>query len=142
MARGGAHLRIDRLSGAFRGACGPSAFGKVRYTLDEVLLLCLLVVLTVADTARFGEKKLALLRRFRAFAHGTPSHDQLGTVLVSLDNEQFQQCFVAWVAEVDMVSAFAARQRLALGQVEVAEKASEIVAIPRALEPDGWTGAN
>jgi predicted transposase YbfD/YdcC len=32
------------------------------------------------------------------------------------------------------VSAFAARQRLVLGQVKVAEKANEIVAIPRLLE--------
>src|SRR5690606_17228264 len=37
-------------------------------------------------------------------------------------------------AAVHMVSAFAARQRLVLGQVKVAEKANEIVAIPRLLE--------
>ena len=41
------------------------------YPLDEVLLLCLLAVLagaeTFVDIARFGEKKLELLRRFRPF---------------------------------------------------------------------------
>jgi predicted transposase YbfD/YdcC len=157
----------------FEGLEDPRQRGKVRYSLDEVLLLCLLAVLagaeTVADMARFGEKKLALLRRFRAFAHGTPSHDQLGTILASLDGEQFQRCFVAWVAEVTgapaaviaidgksvrrsyqkkgatapvhMVSAFAARQRLVLGQVKVAEKANEIVAIPRLLDMLAIEGA-
>lgn len=157
----------------FEGLADPRQRGKVRYTLDEVLLLCLLAVLagaeTVADIARFGEKKLTLLRRFRGFCHGTPSHDQLGTILASLDSEQFQQCFVAWVATitgapaeviaidgkslrrsaqkkggkaaVHMVSAFAARQRLVLGQVEVAEKANEIVAIPMLLDMLAIEGA-
>lgn len=137
--------------------------GKIRYPLSEVLLLCLLAVLsgaeTVTDIANFGARKLAFLRRFRAFAGGTPSHDHLGDMLATLDAEAFQRCFVAWVASltgvasdviaidgktarrsrgaqaaVHMVSAFAARQRLVLGQIKVAEKANEIVAIPRLLE--------
>ena len=45
--------------------------GKVAYPLDEVLLLALMAVLAGAegftDIARFGEKKLDLLRRFRPF---------------------------------------------------------------------------
>ena len=44
-------------------------YKNVRYSLDEGLLLCLLAVLAgsnvSAEIARFGEKKLALLRRFR-----------------------------------------------------------------------------
>jgi hypothetical protein len=55
---------------------------KVVYPLDEVLLLALLATLagaeTFTDIARFGEKKLALLRRFRPFKDGTPPHDQTG----------------------------------------------------------------
>ena len=50
--------------------------GKVDYPLPEVLLLILLAVLGGAeaftDIARFGEKKLDLLRRFLPFANGTP----------------------------------------------------------------------
>ena len=57
----------------------PRQRGKVVYPLDEVLLLALLAVLagaeTFVDIARFGAKKLALLRRFRPFRDGTPSHD-------------------------------------------------------------------
>ena len=71
------------------------------------------------------------------------------------------QCFVAWVAAqtgiaaeviatcgktsrrafakkgdapVHIVSAFAARQRLVLGQIKVAEKSNEIIAIPKLLD--------
>ena len=156
----------------FKDFPDPRQRGKVLYPLDEVLLLCLLAVLagaeTFVDIARFGEKKIGLLRRFRPFKDGTPSHDHLGDIFATLDAEQFQRCFVAWVAAltgtpadviaidgktlrrahkrgtkaaIHMVSAFAARQRLVLGQVKVAEKSNEIVAIPALLEMLAIEGA-
>src|ERR1700750_1853439 len=145
--------------------------GKVPYPLDEILLLCLLAVLagaeTIVDIALFGQKKLALLRRFRPFAAGTPAHDHLGDILATLDTGQFQTCFAAWVsaltgipdgviaidgktsrrstskgrAAIHMVLAFAARQRLVLGQVQVAEKSNEIIAIPKLLDMLAIEGA-
>lgn len=42
---------------------------------------------------------------------------------------------------IHMVSAFAARQRLVLGQVKVSEKSNEIVAIPALLEMLAIEGA-
>jgi hypothetical protein len=142
--------------------CQTPANGKVMYPLDEVLLLAVLAgAESFVDIARFGCKKLDLLRRFRPFADGTPSHDHLGDIFAALDAEQFQRCFVAWVASligvpegvvaidgktvrrsgkkagkgaIHMVSAFAASQRLVLGQVKVAEKSNEITAIPKLLD--------
>lgn len=162
----------------FKDLPDPRQRGKVIYPLDEVLLLALLAVLAGAESfveiARFGGKKLALLRRFRRFRDGTPSHDQLGAIFASLDAEAFQRCFVGWVvaltqapaddiardvvaidgktarrsghkrsgrAPIHMVSAFAARQRLVLGQVKVAEKSNEIVAIPKLLDMLAIEGA-
>jgi predicted transposase YbfD/YdcC len=150
----------------------PRQRGKVLYPLDEVLLLALLGVLAGAesfvDIARFGCMKRDLLRRFRPYLDGTPSHDHLGDIFAALDAEQFQRCFVAWTASVlgvpegvvaidgktvrrsggkagkgaiHMVSAFAARQRLVLGQVKVAEKSNEIVAIPKLLDMLAVQGA-
>jgi predicted transposase YbfD/YdcC len=150
----------------FSDLSDPRQPGKVIYPLQEILLLCLLAVLAGAegfvDIARFGQKKLELLRRFLPFKDGTPSHDQLGDIFASLDAAMFQRCFVAWVAKligvsadvvaidgktvrrsshkrggkvaIHMVSAFAARQRLVLGQVKVADKSNEIVAIPALLD--------
>lgn len=75
----------------------PYQRGKGMYPLDEILLLCLLAVLAgrkpSPTSPRFGGKKLALPRRFRAFVDGTPSHDHLGDILASLDAESFQRCF-------------------------------------------------
>ena len=143
----------------------PRQRGKVEYPLDEILLLLLLATIAgadcIIDIARFGQKKRDLLRRFRPFADGTPSHDHLGDILASLDAQAFQRCFVTWVtsltgvdpdviaidgktlrrssqkkggcAPAHIVSAFAARQRLVLGQVKVADKSNEITAIPKLL---------
>ena len=156
----------------FKDMPDPRQRGKVMYPLDEILLLALLAVLAGADSfveiARFGCKKLDLLRRFRPFADGTPSHDHLGDIFAALDPEQFQRCFVAWVASligvpegvvaidgktvrrsggkagkgaIHMVSAFAAGRHLVLGHVKVAEKSNEIVAIPKLLDMLALEGA-
>src|SRR6202022_4142837 len=108
-----------------------------------------------------GGEEPVPLPRFRPFRDGAPSHDHLGDIFAALDAEQFQRCFVAWVAAltgvpvgvvaidgktvrrssgkaakgaIHMVSAFATGQRLVLGQVKVAEKSNEIVAIPKLLD--------
>ena len=116
---------------------------------------------TFTDIALFGEKKLGLLRRFLPFRDGTPPHDRLGEIFAVLDAEVFQRCFVSWVAAltgvpagviaidgktsrgsakkkgandaIHTVSAFAAQQRLVLGQTKVDKKSNEIVAIPKLL---------
>src|SRR6516164_335601 len=84
----------------FRDLPDPRQPGKVAYPLDEVLLLCLLAVLAGAeaftDIARFGTRKLDLLRRFLPFTNGTPAHDHLGDIFATLDAEKFQRCFVDW----------------------------------------------
>ena len=82
----------------------PRQAVKVVYPLDEVLLLSLLAVRAGAeaftDIARFGDKKLAHLRRFRPFLDDTPPPDRIGEIFATLDAEHFQRCFVAWVAAV------------------------------------------
>ena len=151
----------------------PRQPGKVIYPLPEVLLLCLLAVLSGAEDfvtiARWGQGRINFLRRFLPFKDGTPSHDQLGDIFATLDATIFQRCFVAWVASITgvsadviaidgktsrrsadkrkgkaaihMVSAFAARQRLVLGQVKVADKSNEIIAIPALLDMLAIEGA-
>ena len=164
-AAGGAFAETVCFLGYFSELLDPRQCGKVIYPLDEVLLLSLLAVLagaeTFTDIARFGDRKLEFLRRFRPFRDGTPAHDHLGDIFASLDAAQFQRCFVAWVAAligapaeviaidgktsrrsaerskgkaaIHMVSAFATRQKLVLGQINVAEKSNEIIAIPQLL---------
>ena len=117
----------------------------------------------------WGNLRLPFLRRFLPFERGIPSHDTLNDVLNAVDPELFKTCFLRWVgtlrddeAEViaidgktsrrthargagreplHLVSAWATRQRLVLGQEAVAEKSNEINAIPLLLERLELTGA-
>lgn len=111
----------------------------------------------------FGEVKLDWLRRFFPYRHGIPSHDVIGKLFSRLDPVQFNQCFINWansiselsqgeVVSIDgkticgsgdsnvphsafhVVSAYAAQNRLCLGQSTVDQKANEIVAIPKLLD--------
>ncbi len=121
------------------------------------------------EIALWGGQNLAFLRRFQPYAHGIPSHDTLGEVIRAVDPALFKACFTSWVeglraSEPDLiaidgkasrrtharskgreplhlVSAWASRQRLVLGQEAVCDKSNEIVAIPRLLERLALCGA-
>jgi predicted transposase YbfD/YdcC len=117
----------------------------------------------------WGVRNLAFLRRLLPFKDGLPSHDTLNDVINALDPALFKTCFATWVeglreTEPDivaidgktsrrthnrargreplhLVSAWAARQRLVLGQEATDAKSNEITAIPLLLERLALTGA-
>ena len=110
----------------------------------------------------WGEQRLDFLRRFLPYERGIPAHDTLNDVINALDAELFKTCFSTWVETLreqdpdiiaidgktsrrtharrkgreplHLVSAWAARQRLVLGQEATADKSNEITAIPLLLE--------
>jgi DDE_Tnp_1-associated/Transposase DDE domain len=136
-----------------------------------LLLLCATLAGAddLVEVALWGNEHLAFLRRFLPCKHGVPSHDTLGEVVAALDPALFESCFTDWVdglreAEPDLVaidgktsrrthargkgrgplhlvSAWAARQRLVLGQEAVSGKSNEIAAIPLLLERLALDGA-
>jgi predicted transposase YbfD/YdcC len=121
------------------------------------------------EMALWGERHLGFLRRLRPYVHGIPSHDTLGEVIRAVDPELFKGCFASWVEglragdpdiiaidgktsrrtharqtgrePLHLVSAWASRQRLVLGQEAVSGKSNEIIAIPRLLERLVLSGA-
>jgi predicted transposase YbfD/YdcC len=111
----------------------------------------------------FGRSKVAWLRQYYPYVHGIPSHDVLGKVFAALDPIKFSECFRQWInsiaeltggevvaidgktirgsddkasgiAALHVVSAYAAGNRLCLGQQAVSEKSNEITAIPALLK--------
>lgn len=114
------------------------------------------------DIESYGKAKREWLGTFLDLKNGIPSHDTFGRVFRWLDAEQFQAQFIAWtqhiceltegqVVALDgkklrrshdqqherdgiwMVSAWAAANRMVLGQTKVDEKSNEITAIPQLL---------
>ena len=115
-----------------------------------------------ADVELFGRSKYDWLKRFLKLTNGIPSHDTFGRVFARIDATQFQRCFVDWVkgvseltrgeviaidgktlrrshdrssskAAIHMVSAWAQKNSLVLGQTRVADRSNEITAIPQLL---------
>jgi predicted transposase YbfD/YdcC len=116
-----------------------------------------------AEIEVYGKSRESWFRSFLDLPHGIPSHDTLARIFAMLSPKRLEQAFREWVsavasltkgevvaidgktlrrsfqkagsnAFVHMVSAWAAGNRMVLGQVKTEEKSNEITAIPRLLE--------
>jgi predicted transposase YbfD/YdcC len=125
---------------------------------------------SAVEIAAYGRAKEAWLRTFLELPNGIPSHDTFSRVLQLLDPRKFHDCFVGWIRSLHeltrgevvpidgktlrrsfdsasgspalhLVSAWAAENRLVLGEVPVDDKSNEITAVPRLLEILELTGA-
>jgi len=115
------------------------------------------------DIAEVGEAKHDWFKKFLELPNGIPSHDTFGRVLAALNPAQFKNCFLSWIksirtitkgevipvdgktlrrsfdnktgkSAIHMVSAWAGKNSMVLGQVKVDQKSNEITAIPELLD--------
>src|SRR5438552_3571451 len=111
----------------------------------------------------FGRAREAWLKTVLHLPNGIPSHDTIGRIFALLDPKALEEAFRRWTAAiatltkgevvaidgktlrrsfqtadrtafVHMVSAWAAGNRMVLGQIKTDDKSNEITAIPRLLE--------
>lgn len=132
----------------------------------DILVITICAAICGADdwvaVEQFGCAKHAWFERFLDLPSGIPTHDTFWRVFRHLDAEQFQTCFIEWIASVQeltvgeviavdgkqlrrshdapagkaaihMVSAWATTNSLVLGQRKVDDKSNEITAIPDLL---------
>jgi len=122
------------------------------------------------DIEEYGKAQAEWFAEVLELPNGIPCHDTFRRVLSLLDPDELTQCFVSWTAAlsdfsggdivaidgktlrrsfdrasskaaIHMVSAWANRNRLVLGQVKVDDKSNEITAIPKLLKMLDVTGA-
>ena len=115
------------------------------------------------DIEEFGRAKLDWLRRYVPLTNGIPVDDTIARIISALSVSGFQECFLSWMEDVvklsdgeiialdgkthrrthdrkrgvkalHMVSAWASRNGVVLGQVKTDEKSNEITAVPELLE--------
>ena len=113
--------------------------------------------------AEFGKSKEKWFRSFMQLPHGIPSHDTFGRVFSLLDPVQFKKLFRQWVIQafptgkdeviaidgktlrrshdrsndkspIHIVSAWASKLGIVLGQIKTDEKSNEIKAIPELIK--------
>ena len=117
---------------------------------------------TCTDMALFGQSKREFLESFLTLRNGIPSPDTFSRVFRLLDPEVFRRWFLGFMGQfaqgcegvlaidgktlrrsydraegqspLHLVSAWAAEQRLVLGQLAVDGKSNEITAVPKLLE--------
>lgn len=114
------------------------------------------------EISAFGQAKYDWLKTFLELPNGIPSHDTFGRVFSLLSAEEFETCFCNWIRSLSLdlnkeiiaidgktlrrshnssknqkplhlVSAWASKSRIMLGQTKTAEKSNEITAIPHLL---------
>ena len=114
------------------------------------------------EISAFGQAKYDWLKTFLELPNGIPSHDTFGRVFSLLNAEEFETCFCNWIRSLSLdlnkeiiaidgktlrrshdnsknqrplhlVSAWASKNRIMLGQTKTAEKSNEITAIPHLL---------
>jgi predicted transposase YbfD/YdcC len=115
------------------------------------------------EISAFGREKEQWFKTFLDLPGGIPSHDTFGRVFSLINPEEFGKCFVNWIrsafplkesdvvaidgktprrshdringkSAIHVVSAWAVRNRLILGQVKTDDKSNEITAIPELLK--------
>ena len=116
-----------------------------------------------SDIEEFGRSKLAWLRQYVPLANGIPVDDTIARVISALSVTGFEECFVKWVEDavrlsrgeivavdgkthrrsydrkhavgaLHLVSAWACRNGVVLGQVKSDEKSNESKALPELLK--------
>ena len=92
----------------------PRCGWKVEHRLIDVLVIAVCAVLGEAesfeDIALYGRGKEGWLRRFLALPNGIPSHDTFRRVLMLVDPDAFERCFLSWVRAVFRPEGDAPRQ--------------------------------
>lgn len=113
------------------------------------------------DISKYGKTKKEWLKGFLELPNGIPSHDTFRFVFLSINPVEFRNCFIEWVKTISqitsgeviaidgktsrrshkngkhplhMVSAWAQKNNLVLGQIKTDEKSNEITAIPKLLD--------
>ena len=158
---------IDSFKQHFEAVADPRQSAKVTYPFFEILFGCLCAVIAGArgwfDIREYllGHHKWFL--ELGMFNAGIPADDTIARTISAIKPEQFQACFLDWMASVHtltqgeliaidgktlrssynredrnstihMISAYATANKLVLGQLKTDKKSNEITAIPELLK--------
>jgi predicted transposase YbfD/YdcC len=156
----------EQIANSFGELKDPRQAINQTHLFMDILVISICAIVCGADdweaVADYGEAKEEWLSTFLALPGGPPAHDTFWRIFRHLDAEQFQSCFLKWIASmvelkngqvialdgkqlrrshdksgghaaIHMLSAWATENQLVLGQLRVDEKTNEITALPELL---------
>jgi predicted transposase YbfD/YdcC len=92
---------LETLIAAFETVEDPRCEWKVEHRRLDILVIAVCAVLGEAesfeDIALYGRRKRRWLEGFLALPNGIPSHDTFRRVLMLVDPDAFERCFLGWV---------------------------------------------
>ena len=105
---------LEALINTFAQIEDPRCDWRVEHKLLDILVIAVCAVIGEAesfeDIALYGRCKRDWLQRFLELPGGIPSHDTFRRVLMLIDPERFERCFLDWVRSVFRIDAGAPRQ--------------------------------
>jgi len=105
---------LEALIAEFASIEDPRCEWKVEHRLLDILVIAVCAVLGEAesfeDIALYGRCKREWLGGFLALPNGIPSHDTFRRVLMLVDPDAFERCFLGWVRAVFRPEEGAPRQ--------------------------------
>ena len=95
---------LEALINTFAQIEDPRCDWRVEHKLLDILVIAVCAVIGEAesfeDIALYGRCKRDWLQRFLELPGGIPSHDTFRRVLMLIDPERFERCFLDWVRSV------------------------------------------
>jgi predicted transposase YbfD/YdcC len=95
---------LETLIAAFETVEDPRCEWKVEHRLLDILVIAVCAVLGEAesfeDIALYGRCRREWLEGFLALPNGIPSHDTFRRVLMLVDPDAFERCFLGWARAV------------------------------------------
>ena len=149
---------------SFENLSDPRTSGVDHKLIDIVIIAILATLCGANgfnEFEAFGKSKKSWFLKYLELPFGIPSHDTFNRVISALDPEEFHKCFMDWVSflhekiskeivsidgktvrrtkgkdqrAIHIVSAWANKNKLVLGQIKVNDKSNEITAIPELLK--------
>ena len=157
-------MEIQRLKEEIKSVNDPRrAYGNLRHKLEEIIVIGLMTIVCIGedftDMENFGLERLEWLKTFLELPYGIPDSDTFRRVYERINPRELSCCLNNWLAvsrekgtvvgidgktirgsgnadhkAYHVVSAWAAENRITLGQTKVNKKSNEIAAIPELLD--------
>jgi predicted transposase YbfD/YdcC len=155
----------DSLFGCVDEIQAPRVQRTQKHLFKDILIVAILAVIGGSegweDIENYGLAKQQWLKEFLELPNGIPSDDTFRRVFERIKPSALEQCLSQWLqslvgsvegergsydrnqeqSALHLVTAWASKQRLVLGQVKVKDHSNEITAIPALLELLDITGA-